>query len=251
VASIGRRVSGVVEDWIQEIFSDTIGCLLMGPAFLFAYVSFLGSFMALDQSRDTHPSTRLRTANILTVLRRRRYRGDVVARHGAALLKAWEVALKELPEEQVKPGEEVDQAVWELAGNIVFLSLTKVRRAATDRVKAVAYRSNSYKEDVDEFVKLLLDERIPPIERTSRQSGKKGTMVALDLASVLNVGWEAILSRHIASSKKASPTAEELATAAESAFRTREKLNEMILRAIELGEVRRTWEGVHVHAIGG
>lgn len=64
------EVSTVASNWIKELFCDIIGTGLFGPAFICASSMFLLPFSQIDETSDTHPSSRLRIQWSINALER-------------------------------------------------------------------------------------------------------------------------------------------------------------------------------------
>lgn len=234
VASIGKRISIVVENWIEEFFADSVGCMLLGPAFFCAYASFLVAVMPMDRFSDDHPADRQRITNILASLTSTAgYSQNILTVQVAALMGEWEKAVLEIPRENIVV-DTVDGEIFKVANRIVTACLAAVRKAAFEATEEIRYEVSEYSEDVNSFVELLLQYKIPPIERE-----REGRVMPLSLASILNVGWEALLRQQ--SIPDAGPqTGRD--QSGEFLHRQRVTLNEMIFRSIDLGEIRRQWE---------
>jgi hypothetical protein len=226
-AEIGERISAVVDSWIEELYSDTYGIHLFGPAFFYSYTSFLGSFSEVDYATDDHPPDRLRIQNLITVLNAGNAFSGALSERGREIKAIWKTLIE--AETEDASSDDIDSAVRLTAREIVIGVLDQIR-AAADSAVLKKYDATAYQDDLKEFVARLETIKVPPIERDEL---KPDMEQGIPLASILNVGWEALLGIYAQTGANMQP---------ESRTEDRRKLNERILRAIELAEIRRAWE---------
>lgn len=104
--------------------------------------------------------------------------------------------------------------------------------AARDRISAidasVIYNASDFDKDLDTHLDLLVG-MVPPIEYHDGTNWK-----AAGLASILNVGWAALLAR-LDKMPEVSPGAPDLTL-------KMERLHELLLKGVELSEARRQWQ---------
>lgn len=75
--------------WMEEVFADSIGVLLAGPAYAIAFSRFLGTFFKLEAASKTHPPTALRIELINQLVRDKNFDSGL-EQEGQDLLLAWD-----------------------------------------------------------------------------------------------------------------------------------------------------------------
>jgi len=239
----GMETQKILASWVDELKADAIGCLLAGPAFLFA----LGAFFEMSGGGygigPSHPPSEMRrrlvfdrlaqgTPNHVEVFNEQTGR-DLTADLNSPHLKPLP-----LPDDlyvELKQQYNVEIAAIcvalipyaEAVAPLIFAEAEKVVRAAKPDM---VYGAVRLREDLKEHLEPLCH-FVPPIEIR-----KDGIVRPASLAGILNVGWAGLLTQLDSIPAPAGvPIGSELPV-------KMEKLHELLLKAVELSEARTVWE---------
>jgi hypothetical protein len=237
----------VFSNWFEEIVSDALAYLMTGPAFFFALCDFFQLSGSGHRISDTHPPPELRRR---LVFERTQLGGpptfeSVIHAHtGEDLVDDFNSSLLlRLPSvDQIAADLSVSLPDQEHAAALAELIPFCVNIAGTIYQQVEAYLSSNapatiYSPDrLDQDLKAHLDalrEAIPPIE----SGADLNTKVPTDFASILNVGWIVLLVELRDLRVRPSGDGKFGSDSAES-------LHSLLLKAVELSEVRRLWDNV-------
>lgn len=179
------EVYTVAAKWIEELFCDIVGIGLFGPAFVSASSMFLLPFSQIDETSDSHPSSRLRIQWSISALERtdpgfgyRRLRKDSIQAFFAPLIDPWK--------EMVGTKPSVPRnAVHKIISDAVFKLKTKIIEAAKLTLGNNFYRPSSFKKEVPQLRKRIKN-WLPPNEYQVKPGD------AFDIAGlqgIFNSGW--------------------------------------------------------------
>lgn len=233
----------ILSNWVAELKADAIGFLIAGPAFFFALCGFLELSGAGYGVGETHPPSELR---------RRLLFGQMVSGSPSFVdifkTEAGFSVSETINSPHITPlprpstlfrnlslriGKENAAICVELIPLIEDMAAkifqASARYLARTRAKRLIYTSEQLRLDLQRHL-ISLGALIPPIEF---ELG--GTMHATSLASVLNVGWAALLSR-------SGKVTEARASVGDLGVSQMEKLHELLLKAVELSEARQLWD---------
>lgn len=233
----------ILASWINELKSDAIGCLLAGPAFLFA----LGAFFELSGGGygigPSHPPSEMRRRLVLERLAlgapnhvevfKEQTGTELTADLNSPHLKALPAPDDLYAELKLRHGPEVAAICVallpyaEAVAPLVFAEAEKVVRAFKPDM---VYDAARLREDLAEHLEPLRH-LVPPIEIR-----KAGSVQATSLAGILNVGWAGLLTQ-----LDRIPTPAGVTPGSELPVKM-EKLHELLLKALELSEARLVWE---------
>ncbi len=219
---ITSGVNSTITNWITELACDVYGVLTLGPAFIFASLRFSTAFQRLDATSATHPPDRLRLRLQFKTLDSLYSASDFSATTRAYLDDWRSLALL---------------SVGSVRDLLEHLALASIKDDVLDRIVTCAKKSlapsdicgpNRYKAAITSLVPLI-NAQIPPAEVV-----KGGTVSIADAAGILNAGWEVIMTgaKEFAAGLRDSQSQAAVAT----------KLNNLLLKALELREVKTTWE---------
>ncbi|MGH9718316.1 MAG: hypothetical protein ACRD4R_16535 [Candidatus Acidiferrales bacterium] len=222
--TITQQVTGRISNWTQELCSDAFGIQLFGPAYYFSFIYFSLAFALLDEGSATHPPPRLRL-KLMSQILGRLYPDSCFNHDVSAFLKYWEGQSKKL----VSRRDEIVRIALE---GIDCESVLDAIHIETENCISSdeRYGPKKYTEDVRELDPVLVH-AIPPGERIVN-----GQFIPTNLSSILNSGWNVQLSNlqglasHLSSSEAAS------------SYSLRQKLQELLIKALEISETRRAWE---------
>lgn len=235
------RRQGVLGSWMNEIRSDAVGHYLAGPAFLFA----LGAFFELSGGGwgigMSHPPSVLRRKLVVHRLR------QGTPSHASVFESATTLPLSEdmnSPHLIALPApDDLYNALRPRLGSVdaaICVELVPLIEAIADEFYAEAerelqrtnpdmiYTPERLDADLSNHLEALCV-LVPPIEHR-----EAGVAVATTLAGILNVGWAALLAK-----------LGEIGTAAgapDNAAATMERLQALLLKAVELSDARLIWE---------
>jgi len=233
----------ILASWINELKSDAIGCLLAGPAFLFA----LGAFFELSGGGygigPSHPPSEMRRRLVLERLAlgapnhvevfKEQTGTELSADLNSPHLKALPADDSLYAELKLRHGPQTAAICVallpyaEAVAPLVFAEAEKVVRAFQPDM---VYDAVRLREDLAEHLEPLRH-LVPPIEIR-----KAGSVQATSLAGILNVGWAGLLTQ-----LDRIPTPAGVTPGSELPVKM-EKLHELLLKALELSEARLVWE---------
>lgn len=207
----------------MELSSDAIGVRLFGPALFFAAVHLLISLSPLDQSTKTHPPTRLRVKLMIRMLKQF-YAVDKWHAELQAFSKDWDdVSAAPIPGRTA-----FDQLAIETINDGVLDLISAASGTAVSA--AQCYTSERFQRDAAELAPLFLS-HIPPGE-----IGPYGQGTPVELASIINAGWHVYLCDFEAFRKTLH------AGDSGTRFAAATKLHELVLKALEISEMKTAWE---------
>ena len=236
-------VTTIFDNWINELKADSVGHLLVGPAFFFALCGFLELAGRNYGIAKTHPPTDLRKELLMTELARgtpsfvatfAKKTGMTITANinspsvptcptGDALyselLTAYSPTDAAICTELVPYLRKIGPAVFDAA-----------RTYLTQNSPVLLYSPSQLEMDLGEPLEMLCS-LIPPIES---HSSTPDNPKAMGLASILNIGWAALLTRLDRIPDKGTDPA-----FADS--RRYNQLHQLLLKAVELAEARQLW----------
>jgi len=232
----------ILSDWLIELKSDAVGFYVAGPAFFFALAGFLEisgrgygigrshppSDTRLDLLVDHIKSGAPSFANIYKDLGGLDITPEI---NSPNVMKVsppdnlFAELSRDLDGKEAAFCVELIPLVKKMGKDIYSSVLLNLKDECADMIYTPAQFLLDWNRHVDALCAL-----IPPIEYNDG-----GTLKATSLTSILNVGWAALLTRLDDISAGSSTTGDETA-------RRMERLNELLLKAVELSEARRLWD---------
>lgn len=231
--------------WFHELAADAFAFFLTGPAIFFSLCDFfqlLGNGYGLTA---THPANDLRRRAIykqLVVTQSKDSFVSVFQKHaGLQLDEAFNsgILIPAPPKSDIwsdtknSGATDFAAAILSELHESVELLVPMIYHQAREHLRAVApqtiYSPEAYDEDLNTHLQAMLA-AIPPIE-----SVQGAELTAARFASILNVGWVALLTKF-----------DEFRIAGEGAgnWERMEVLHSLLEKAVELSEVKRLWESV-------
>jgi len=214
-----QEISARISGWVKELCCDAIGIRLFGPALFFAEAHLLTSFRPIDKSSPTHPAPRLRVRLMIRLLKQL-YR-----------LEKWRSQLQEFSQawDEVSAGTVVwtnsyDQIALDAIDDVALDLISDASSTATSSLQR--YSCERFTADVAALAPLFLN-LIPPGEI----GGKP-----VSIAAIINSGWHVYLCDFevFRASLHSGDRDTRFAAAA--------KLHELVLKALEISEIRTAWE---------
>lgn len=238
------RRQDALRSWVNEIWSDAVGICLAGPALLFALGALFeltGGGWGVGVSHPPH-IVRLRLALQRLQIGGPSHADAFAAATGTVLTeKINSPHVADLPAADLlyqvlkQNTKTADAAIAVELIPVIEVIAADIYQEAERVVglnPAMTYEPQQLQDDLSEHLDALCS-LIPPIEY--RQGG---AVRAVTLAGVLNVGWAALLCKLEQFPATASREGYD-ETAAKM-----EKLQELLLKAVELSEARRKWDEV-------
>lgn len=232
------RLPDIVGSWLEETFSDAACFFITGPA---GYFSLCDMFQLSDwRHTRSHPAADIR----LSLMREAMSQGNPSFKsllQNAIGTQTWERLAPDhvlsgsparitFEEAEVEPDLAPLIAWYRRFASKAFAAAIEVLRK---KYPELEYTPKQFKRDITEFESDLL-EAIPPIESGVDLNKRK----PVPLTAVLNVGWLVMLSK-LGEVK--------IKVAGDQHLRdgqTAERLNGLLLKAVELSEIRLEWETV-------
>jgi hypothetical protein len=239
----GVAASEMLGRWVNELKADAIGHHLVGPAFFFALCGFLELSNQGYGIGPTHPPSDLRRSLLFSKLTDGQPSFEQVFQAKTGLVLTEELnsphIARRLPPDQMyaelkqRHGVVTAAICVELIPTIAALAPTIFAAAHAElqaSSPALVYTPAQLAIDLDRHLELLCN-LIPPVEFQ-----QAGAFKPCSLASILNVGWCALLTK-----VDLFPKARGLGSSSPDAARM-ECLHELLLKAVELAETRQLWE---------
>lgn len=235
------RCQEIADNWINEFKADAVGHTLAGPAFFFALASYLELAGSGYGIAPTHPPSDLRLKTLLGALN-----DGTPSFHTLCLSKlnlALDVKVVSPNLTQCPAADDlfIDLSKeFSIRDSVICVELVSyitdvaplIFDAAHKRIEAIApdimYGVVDFSKDLETHLDLLVG-MVPPIEYLDGAEWR-----AAGLASILNVGWAALLSR-LDSMPEINPALPDLTL-------KMDRLHELLLKGVELSEARRQWQ---------
>jgi hypothetical protein len=233
-------------NWFEEIVSDALAYFMVGPAFFFALCDFFQLSGSGHRISITHPPPELRRRLVFErtlVGGPLTFKSVIHAHTGEDLVDDFNSALllrlpavdqiaadlsASLDQEQAAVLAELIPFCERIAGTIY----EQVEIYLLANAPTTIYSPSRFDQDLKGHLAALL-EAIPPIEF----GNDLNTKVPADFASILNVGWIVLLVKLRNLRVRPSGAGRFDSDRAES-------LHSLLLKAVELSEVRRLWDSV-------
>jgi len=220
---VTQEIAGRVNGWVKELCSDAIGIRLFGPALFFAAGHLLTSFIHMDKTTETHPPPRLRVRLMIRMLKQlysvEKWRAEL-----QSFSRDWD----EVSGGQISGGNAYDQVALETINDAALDLIAEAGSLATPAAKR--YTTEKFDNDVGKLAPFFLN-HIPPGE-----IGPYGRGVAVELASIINAGWHVYLCDFETFRKSLHPKD------GDTRFTAATKLHELVLKALEISEMKTAWE---------
>jgi len=242
-AQTGAEFQGVVYRWIAEFNSDAVAFFLTGPASFFSIDFTQLAAMGHHGIGLTHPAHRVRRGVMFRQLTKgkpsfadafQKYTGTALTEDlGSSLLP-------EIPDDNSLFNEMTLRTRSQRAAAII-VELNKTAQALAEVIysdvhqylaKAASgseYTVSQYEEDLFNHLDAITF-TIPPIESGNSLKNK----VPCSLATIMNVGWAAVLTRVDQIKVRPDPDHPKTGNLA--------TIHNLLLKAVELSEAKRRWE---------
>lgn len=228
-----ESATSTIGNWVAEMCCDALALVILGPAYFFAFVHFFSTITMLDGSSESHPPPRLRIRLMC------RYLETIYnfSCHPEVLefVGRWKVK-----------GEEGCNISGSLPSSLALQAISNevinlISRVAEQAVpKELQFSQAKLDANIETVVPLLI-ENVPAIEL--RDNLDEGCRIPA-IADLLNGGWYVKLARF-----------EEFQSSLPEAigadrFRSERHLHKLLLKCMELTEIKRRWDEVKAKRTG-
>lgn len=234
-AKIIEDCTKIIVTWIHELSADLFAIHIFGPSYLFALSKIMLDRLDIDYNSEDHPSTRYRVNLILKELgdigyysslkKKKSFFGEVLI--GEEVLSEIEKVKKSLENIKTRPNAEIFAICYDAIEKIIVDLKEQVRK----EVKSADFEIENFHKEIPALVSAI-ERFIPPNEilEFGKQISKPSNLI-----SILNAGWIFYLTRKEKLFKNLD------ANTLEQKFIVESKLNDMILKAIELSQAHEMW----------
>ncbi len=229
-AQIAVVANNTVTTWLEELGSDAVGFALFGPAFFFAWIHLVVSIQLIENASPSHPPNSLRIKLLLMMM-------GCFGQNTASL-----DGLDDLPDDikayannwksTCDPLDLSDQ-FWAIIKTPIDKSLEDMGRVAKEAVRDWKYVNNQAK--IINPLRELVIHGIPPneiIDFENKSFDYPG------MIHILNAGWQVLLTEM---ERFAQTFGKDYKT---NKIAIKEMLNSIILKAVELDNIRRICQGI-------
>jgi hypothetical protein len=182
----------ILSNWIEELFSDLIGTLLVGPAYVLGFGRVLGGFFPLENASSTHPPPALRLRLMLEVLTKRALISGNLPGGVPELFAAWSAEVTRIDTSKSYRSSERRSVPNELIPLLIAGSKGIFHEIEAMALKALGDRpatSNTQKIDLDRAT-ILHRLKIPPVEDPATPT-LTGSGSPLEAARIFSTCWMA------------------------------------------------------------
>jgi hypothetical protein len=239
-----KFLNNVFQSWWEELSADAFAFYLTGPAFFFSlpeFSQFLASGYGLS---ETHPANDLRRSVLFSKLCENgadsfatsfeKHTGQVLSEDFNSPLIIRTPSANDIYNDVFLANHSKERAavLAELHGSIpqlVSIVYEHVFTYLKDNAADALYSPQKYDLDMSDHLQAMLG-AVPPIESRTPDQGNAPT----DFASILNIGWAALLTKLADLQVKVSgpdPFGSDRL----------ERLQGLLSKAVELSEARRSW----------
>ena len=245
------RATDIVDSWMNELKADAVGYLLVGPAFFFALCGFLELAGRSFGVSESHPPSDFRrellfarltdgTPSFTDIFRTQTGLTIDVALNSPHLppcpnsddlfndLLKYDPPISDDPLISSAVCVELIPYFQKIAGPIFDAAQQYLEIECSELI----YTPETLDFDLDTHLDLLCN-LVPPIEYRDADQVQPAS-----LASILNVGWAALLTR-------IDQIPETKTGYGDQDAKKMEKLHELLLKAVELSEARLLWRNTH------
>lgn len=243
--ALTQAINEIIRNWVEELTADGFGVCIFGPGYFFAFINFVSAIRLLQSASPTHPSPRIRMELMCHLLNLKKSeeedervkREEKDERETLGFENLFEGPTKDFVQKWVKVSSMQGQAAYPIS-DIAEESITPIIPAICSKVMETMsgseYTAQKYAEKVPTLCDLIVNV-IPPNEEVDFE---KRETTNTDLVSILNAGWEVYLSHmeNFANNLELTYLDEKL--------KCDKKLNELLLKAIELNEIKTRWDEI-------
>lgn len=227
-ASISERWAKIISNWLAEITADLLAVRLFGPCYAVALADHSLANGVIDRDSDTHPCSRLRIGLILEELKQMGY-----GRHTTGVLGIASAQIRSIRELlAARPRRGANLLIYEKAKDYVHKARQRISERVRDDVGVDAYQAPAFHQEVGKLTELL-EMGVPPGELLDLRAK---TAEPAALRAIFNVAYTFQASRlDVLFDLLGAKTPE-------SRIDSRSKLDELLLKAVELSEVSHAWK---------
>lgn len=235
-SDIMKECTQIIHSWSCELVADLFAIHIFGPAYLFAVSKIMVDRMDINSDTDIHPSTRYRINFLLNELKEIGYLEKLKKKNkkifeeesiGDKIFN--EIIKLETNLESIKKRDKED--IYQLCYYAIEQNIEVLKRQIRKEVAAVEFKPENFQENIPDLVSSL-KHFIPPNEILDfdRKENKPSNLI-----SILNAGWCFYLTekKYLFEIFNANTFEEQMKAIS--------KLNDLILKAIELSQSHEIW----------
>jgi len=229
-----KLINKVIGNWVEELAADAFGICIFGPAYFFAFINFVSAIQLLRSSSYTHPSPSIRMKLMWHLLKS----DQKDSADSLSFERIFEDKTKDFVQQWVKVASKEGPPLHPIY-DIVEKSITPIIichicSKVIEGMNGSEYTIQKYQKNISTLCDLIKN-LIPPNEMVDFKQ-KKTT--SSDVVSILNAGWEVYLSFMDEFSKNFEVVYKD------NKIECDKKLNELLLKAIELSEIKTRWDEI-------
>jgi len=220
---ITSGVNGTIANWIEELAADGLGVCILGPAFYFSFIHFITSCHYINDVSLTHPPPKVRIFFMSHFIRDNDLGFEKLFEQYPRM-KEFFIVWSKLTE---SPSSSQDPVF-----KLVMKAIYKIQAALKEMViNIIGDNSLTFEKlsNLPTLVELLIN-IIPPNEIIDYE---RQEIISSDISSILNAGWATYISEFEEFSINVKRNLKEI-----ERFGLKERLNEILSKAIELTEIR-------------
>lgn len=231
-----ESATGTIENWVAEMCCDALAVTILGPAYFFGFVHFFSTVTMLDRSSASHPPPRLR----IHLMCRHLQNTYDFKNHPklSEFLELWSVKAKETPDKSISTNLPLTFAISAISNTLIDL-ISKV--AIRSVQEGLQYSQAKFLANIETMVPLLA-ENVPTAEL--RCNPDEGCKIP-GIADILNTGWYIKLTCFDAFQ---SSLPENISG---DRYKSERHLHRILLKCMELAEIKRRWNEVKDKQIRG
>ncbi len=231
-----ESATGTVENWVAELCCDALAVTILGPAYFFGFIHFFSTVAMLDGSSDSHPPPRLRIRLMCRHLQKTYDFKDHAKL--SELLELWTTKAEERSDKSISTSLTSALALKAISDKVINL----ISRVAIESIqRGIQYSHAKFLANIDTMVPLFI-ENVPAAEL--RKNLDEDCKIP-SISDILNAGWYIKLGCFDAFR---SSLPEKISG---DRFSSERHLHRLLLKCMELAEIKRRWNEVKTKQIGG
>ena len=239
-----KLINKVIGNWVEELAADAFAICIFGPSYFFAFINFVATIRLLRSSSHTHPSPSTRIKLIWHLLKSNPKDNTdqqddtdplsfekVFDRRTRGFVQQW-------VEAACTDGTPLHPIFDIVEKSITSEVIDRICSEVTDKMNGYKHTIQGTIQEYKKSIPILCDlikNLIPPNEVVDFPSR---TILDSEVVSILNAGWQVYLFEmdQFAANLKVKYQDEKR--------KCDKKLNELLLRAIELNEIKTRWNEI-------
>jgi len=219
----------IIPKWVEELTADALALCLLGPAYFFAFVYFVGPFASMDNPSDSHPANTIRIefmCNMLLSQGDGLAYGEVLEETTRDYIEQWKIYASQ--SSASTPSTELTH--YSIATQGIRTALREIMREAKRITRRRRYKPGSFQKDVPLLCENLAN-GIPPNE--IMDDWTTGQPRIAEAEAILNAGWVYLISGDDRYAKLLGVS---------DPWTVTNKLFGLVSKGLEYAEIQRRWE---------